>query len=50
MLIVSNYIFKVLVEILFLPLTYKITSYLKKKEKEDYYDKKTNFNPFSISK
>ncbi|MFA5023944.1 MAG: queuosine precursor transporter [Patescibacteria group bacterium] len=45
-LIISNYIFKTLVEILFTPLTYKIIKFLKKKEKEDFYDYDTNFNPF----
>ena len=45
-LITSNYIFKTLVEILFTPLTYKIINFLKKREKEDFYDYNTNFNPF----
>jgi len=46
-LIISNYIFKTLVEIIFTPLTYKIIGFLKKNENEDYYDKDTNFNPFT---
>jgi len=46
-LIISNYIFKTAVEILFTPATYKIVKFLKKKEGEDYYDTNTNFNPFS---
>jgi hypothetical protein len=46
---VSNYIFKVWVEILFTPLTYLITNKLKKSEWEDYYDYKTNFNPFKVN-
>lgn len=45
--ILSNYVFKVCVEILFTPLTYRIVGFLKKRENEDYYDYKTNFNPFS---
>jgi len=45
---ISNYIFKCGVEILFTPVTYKIVGFLKKKENEDYYDDKTNFNPFSL--
>ena len=45
-LIISNYIFKTLVEILFTPLTYKVIDFLKKKESEDYFDSNTNFNPF----
>jgi hypothetical protein len=47
-LIISNYIFKILIEILFTPFTYKIVNFLKKKENEDYYDIDTNFNPFSL--
>ncbi len=46
-IVVSNYIFKVVVEVLFTPATYAITSFLKKREQEDYYDKKTDFNPFA---
>ncbi|MEI8130615.1 MAG: queuosine precursor transporter [bacterium] len=46
-LIVSNYIFKTAVEVLFTPLTYKVIGFLKKHESEDYYDIGTNFNPFS---
>jgi len=45
---ISNYIFKCGVEILFTPFTYKIISFLKKEENEDYYDNKTNFNPFKL--
>lgn len=46
-LVVSNYVFKVGVEVLFTPLTYWVVGKLKKAEKEDYYDYKTNFNPFA---
>ncbi|MFA6273541.1 MAG: queuosine precursor transporter [Candidatus Paceibacterota bacterium] len=46
-LIISNYIFKTIIEILFTPATYRIVNFLKKKEQEDYYDTNTNFNPFS---
>lgn len=42
---VSNYVFKVMVEVLFTPVTYLAVKALKKKEKEDYYDTYTNFNP-----
>lgn len=45
---VSGYLLKIAVEILFTPFTYLIVNFLKKKENEDYYDYKTNFNPFSI--
>lgn len=46
-LIVSNYIFKTLVEILFTPLTYKAVGFLKKNEQADVYDYGTRFSPFS---
>ncbi|MEK7588878.1 MAG: queuosine precursor transporter [Patescibacteria group bacterium] len=46
-LIVSNYIFKTLVEVVLTPVTYKVVNFLKKKEGEDYYDTNTNFNPFT---
>lgn len=44
--IVSNYIFKCAVEILFTPLTYKIVGFLKKREKTDVYDRGISYNPF----
>jgi uncharacterized integral membrane protein (TIGR00697 family) len=47
-IIISNYIFKTCVEIIFTPITYKVVGFLKKKENEDYYDIDTNFNPFSV--
>lgn len=48
-LIISNYIFKTSIEILFTPITYKIVNLLKKQENEDYYDTNTNFNPFKLN-
>lgn len=45
-LLVSNYLFKVGVEVIMTPITYIIVGYLKKVEKEDHYDRNTNFNPF----
>jgi hypothetical protein len=47
-LIISNYIFKTLIEVVFTPLTYKVVNFLKKNEAEDYYDRDTNFNPFIL--
>jgi queuosine precursor transporter len=35
-------------EIIAAPLTYRIVSFLKKAENEDYYDTDTNFTPFSL--
>jgi queuosine precursor transporter len=46
--ILSNYIFKCLVEMLFTPFTYKIIKFLKEREHVDHYDYKTKFNPFSF--
>ena len=46
--IISNYIFKVLVEVLITPITYKVVNFLKKKEGVDVYDKETKFNPFKV--
>lgn len=48
-LIISNYIFKTIIEVLFTPATYKIVRFLKEKEGEDHYDNDTNFNPFKVS-
>ena len=48
MLILSNYIFKVSVEILFTPITYKIIGFLKKEENTDVYDYDTDFSPFKF--
>lgn len=46
--IISNYIFKVGVEVLFTPITYKVTGFLKEKEQVDIFDKTTNFNPLKF--
>lgn len=45
-LFVSNYIFKVSIEVLFTPVTYGVVRWLKRVEQEDFYDRNTNFNPF----
>jgi queuosine precursor transporter len=47
-LIVTNYIFKCSVEALMTPVTYLIVNFLKRAEKEDYYDRDTDFNPFVV--
>jgi queuosine precursor transporter len=44
-LTLTNYLFKVSVEALFTPITYKIVNFLKKEESEDYYDIGTRFTP-----
>jgi len=48
-LVIANYIFKVAIEVLFTPVTYRFSAFLKKKEQKDYYDRSTTFNPFSLS-
>jgi queuosine precursor transporter len=39
---------KVAVEVVFTPITYKVVSALKHSEQEDFYDRQTNFNPFTL--
>jgi uncharacterized integral membrane protein (TIGR00697 family) len=48
-LIVANYIFKVGIEIIFTPVTYATVGFLKRSEQVDYYDRDTDFNPFSLA-
>ena len=44
----AQFVAKVAVEVVFTPVTYKIVGCLKRAEHEDYYDRKTNFNPFAL--
>jgi uncharacterized PurR-regulated membrane protein YhhQ (DUF165 family) len=48
LVMVSQFVGKVGVEIVFTPLTYKIVGWLKRAEREDYYDRDTDFNPFTL--
>ena len=43
-----NYLIKVIWEIVATPLTYKVVGFLKRAENEDYFDRDTNFTPFSL--
>jgi uncharacterized integral membrane protein (TIGR00697 family) len=43
----TNYLFKTATEALMTPLTYIIVNSLKRVENEDFFDRETNFNPFS---
>lgn len=45
-LTLTNFIFKVSIEVLFTPLTYWVINSLKKAEREDYFDDHTRFSPF----
>lgn len=44
----SQFIAKVGVEVLFTPVTYAIVGWLKRAENVDYYDRGTRFTPFSL--
>ena len=46
--IVFNFCFKVMVEVLFTPATYAAVIWLKRAEGVDVFDRKTNFTPFSL--
>ena len=46
--IAFNWAFKVSVEVLFTPITYAVVNGLKRAEREDYFDDRTNFTPFSL--
>ena len=46
--LVSNYGLKVLWEVVMTPVTYRIVNALKRAEHEDYFDRATNFTPFSL--
>jgi hypothetical protein len=45
---INNYLFKCGWEALITPFTYMAVNFLKKAENEDYYDRDTNFTPFSL--
>jgi queuosine precursor transporter len=44
----GNYLLKVAWEVLMTPVTYRIVGFLKRAEQEDYFDRDTNFTPFSL--
>jgi uncharacterized integral membrane protein (TIGR00697 family) len=45
---ITNYILKVSWEVLNTPVTYKVVHFLKRAEKEDFFDRATDFTPFSL--
>lgn len=47
-LTLSQFVAKTLVEIAFLPITYRIVAFLKRAEREDYYDRNTDFSPLKL--
>lgn len=44
----TQYVLKSAWEVLMTPITYRIVAFLKSHEHEDYYDRATNFTPFSL--
>ena len=44
----TNYLFKVGWEVVATPVTYRVVAFLKRVEHEDYFDRNTNFTPFSL--
>ena len=47
--ILIGWLFKTGVEVVFLPLTYRLIAFLKKQEHVDTFDKKTDFSPLKVS-
>jgi hypothetical protein len=43
-----QFVSKVGLEVLFTPITYAVVGWLKRAEREDYYDTDTDFNPFTL--
>ena len=48
LVMVAQFVGKVAVEVMFTPVTYKVVGFLKRAEREDHYDRNTNFNPFTL--
>jgi hypothetical protein len=47
-LMLAQFIMKVGVEVVLTPVTYRVVGVLKKAENVDYYDRDTNFSPFTL--
>ena len=47
-IMLAQFVGKVGVEVVFTPVTYKVVGFLKRAEQEDYYDRQTDFNPFTL--
>ena len=46
--LMGNYLLKVGWEVVMTPLTYRVVNFLKRAESEDYFDRDTDFTPFSL--
>ena len=47
--IIVGFCFKLLVEIVCLPITYRVVAFLKRRESSDTYDQQTDFSPFKFA-
>jgi uncharacterized integral membrane protein (TIGR00697 family) len=47
-ILITNYCLKVGWEVVMTPVTYRVVNFLKRAESEDYFDRDTNFTPFSL--
>jgi uncharacterized PurR-regulated membrane protein YhhQ (DUF165 family) len=45
---IAQYVLKTSWEIVMTPVTYRVVGFLKRAENEDYYDRTTDFTPFSL--
>jgi queuosine precursor transporter len=48
LVMLAQFVAKVGVEVVFTPVTYKVVAWLKRAENEDFYDRRTDFNPFHL--
>jgi len=48
LVMLAQFVTKVGVEVVFTPVTYRVVAFLKRAENEDYYDRNTNFTPFTL--
>jgi uncharacterized PurR-regulated membrane protein YhhQ (DUF165 family) len=44
----AQYLLKTGWEVVMTPVTYRVVAFLKRVEREDYYDRHTNFTPFRV--
>jgi hypothetical protein len=45
---IAQYVLKTSWEVVMTPVTYRVVGFLKRAEQEDYYDRDTNFTPFTL--
>jgi hypothetical protein len=47
-IVIAQYLLKTSWEVVMTPVTYRVVAFLKRAENEDYYDRGTDFNPFTL--